>query len=665
MALSFLVATGNARAATYGLDKLDAVAPYLNGKFPPVTPSTNDLYGVENAFPSIVFDQPMFLMPYPNSNRLMMVRKPGTILRFENRADVTNADTEVFLDISDHVYTSSDSGMTGLVFHPEYGQAGSPNRGYVYVTYKWQPQGLAGPDYAYLRLSRFTVPDGQTAADVSSELVLFQQLDRQQWHDAGCLMFGMDGYLYFSVGDEGGANDQYDVGQRMNERLMTGIFRIDVDRNAARSHPIRRQPFHHPDTPAGWPESFTANYYVPNDNPFVNPDGSVLEEYYAIGLRNPYRFSQDKVTGQIWVGDVGQDTREEVDILQAGANYQWPFGEGMINGPKSKPSPVLGTEKQPIWDYPHGSMGSCIIGGYVYRGTRLAELAGQYICVDNTSGAVYAISNGGQSSQAVERISTMPSGAVYGGTSSCGVDANGELYFLKFGGDGAGGVYRLRQAQKSAEAPALLSQTGAFTDLAKLTPAAGLIPYSVNNPLWSDGAEKSRWIAIPNDGNANGPNAKIAFAPDNEWSFPEGTVFVKHFELGVDEKNATMKKRVETRFLVLGQNNQAYGVTYRWRDDGTDADLLTTSATQNYTISTSAGGTRTQTWSFRPGRTALSATTLTRAPCSVSRRINSTATSSIQTPIAATTNCARSATSASSMQPLRKKTSAPIQSHTP
>src|SRR5690606_18551744 len=110
-----------------------------------------------------------------------------------------------------------------------------------------------------------------------------------------------DGYLYFSVGDEGGSHDEFNVTQTLSERLMSGIFRIDVNQNPATSHPIRRQPFHHPATPIDWPESFTANYYVPDDNPFVNADGSVLEEYYALGLRQPYRFSQDTVTGLIWV----------------------------------------------------------------------------------------------------------------------------------------------------------------------------------------------------------------------------------------------------------------------------------------------------------------------------------------------------------------------------
>ena len=140
--------------------------------------------------------------------------------------------------------------------------------------------------------------------------------------------------------------------QRIDARLHSGIFRIDVDRILSRSHAIRRQPAGHPDLPIGWPPSSTANYTVPNGNPFVKVDGSVLEEYYALGFRQPYRFSRGPVTGAFWVGESGQSTREEIDILQAGANYGWAFREGTVAGPKAAPATVIGTLKEPplgIW----------------------------------------------------------------------------------------------------------------------------------------------------------------------------------------------------------------------------------------------------------------------------------------------------------------------------
>lgn len=379
---------------------------------------------------------------------------------------------------------------------------------------------------------------------------------------------------------------------------MSGIFRIDVNQNPSLSHAIRRQPFHHPVTPAGWPESYTTNYFVPNNNPFVNTNGSNLEEYYALGFRQPYRFSRDPVTGLIWVADSGQSTREEIDILVPGANYQWAYREGTVPGPKSPPAITNGFEKGPLHDYGR-DQGGAAIGGYVYRGVEHAGfLTGKYIWVDNVSGRIWAITSDGTTLTNVEYLASMPSGSVYGGTSSCGQDANGEIYFLKFGGDGAQRVFKLaRTTTVVPEPPALLSQVGAFTNLTTLAPAPGLITYDVNTPLWSDAAAKYRWLAVPNNGTHNTAAEQITFSPTNEWQFPAGTVFVKHFELAASETNSSPVHRLETRFLVRDQNGGVYGVTYKWRADGSDADLLLGGATQDYSITT-ATGIRTQHWTF-------------------------------------------------------------------
>jgi uncharacterized repeat protein (TIGR03806 family) len=139
----------------------------------------------------------------------------------------------------------------------------------------------------------------------------------------------------------------------------------------------------------------------------------------------------------------------------------------------------------------------------------------------------------------------------------------------------------------------LLSQTSAFRDLAKLTPVTGLIPYNVNTPLWSDGAVKTRWMVLP-------ANTVIHFAPNGEWTFPAGTVFVKNFELPVDDTNPKTLRRLETRLLVRDTNGYVYGASYKWRADHSDADLVTAGLTEDITIKT-AGGTRTQRW-FYPGR---------------------------------------------------------------
>jgi hypothetical protein len=145
--------------------------------------------------------------------------------------------------------------------------------------------------------------------------------------------------------------------------------------------------------------------------------------------------------------------------------------------------------------------------------------------------------------------------------------------------------------------PAVLSATGAFSNLGTLAPSTGLIPYTVNSPLWSDAAIKTRWMAVPNDGPPYTSDEQISFVPVGEWAFPNGTVFVKHFELTVNEITGATK-RLETRFLVRNADGTVYGVTYKWRDDNSDADLLPGALNEDINIITSTGATRVQTWSY-------------------------------------------------------------------
>ena len=145
--------------------------------------------------------------------------------------------------------------------------------------------------------------------------------------------------------------------------------------------------------------------------------------------------------------------------------------------------------------------------------------------------------------------------------------------------------------------PLLLSETGAFSDLSTVVPSEGVIPFTVNSPLWSDGALKSRWIALPNDGPPYDAGEQIAFAPTGEWSFPDGTVFIKEFDLVVDEQTME-RKRLETRLLVRDEDGTVYGVTYKWRADNSEADLLPGGLEEDIPIVTADGGTRIQRWSY-------------------------------------------------------------------
>lgn len=587
------------RSAESGLDAAEPIGPFLDGVFPSQAPGGTGDWGYERVFPGIEPKLITCALPVPGTNRILIVEKQGRILTFENRPDVSSM--ELFLDYREQTYNNSDSGMSHLVFHPEFGQLDSPNRGYVYVTYKYSPDGDSG-DWSYWRLSRFTVPDGTLAADPASELILIQLFDRHQWHDSGCMMFGPDGFLYVAIGDEGGADDQFDASQKIDDRLFSGMLRIDVDQDPERSHPIRRQPRQTPGIPEGWPPSFTANYFIPNDNPWVSEDGSVLEEFYAIGLRSPYRFARDPVTGRVWIGDVGEAHREEVSELVKGGNFEWSFKEGTVDGPKPMPEPLIGTRQPPLWDYPR-SEGFAIILGFFYHGTEHPDLRGKCLAADYVSGKVWAIAPGeGGKPAPVEHLVTLSSP----GTGTRGTTAHlqlpdGEPLIIKFTEGEIAQFFKLtRTGVTIPDPPLLLSETGAFTNLETLEPRAGLVPYTVNAPLWSDGAAKRRWLAVPNDGTSGGQ--KIGFSAESDWQFPPGTVFVKHFELPVDEKAPSVVRKLETRFLVMSATGEPYGVTYRWREDGSDADLLPAGAEDTIWIALADGGTREQVWQY-PNRT--------------------------------------------------------------
>jgi uncharacterized repeat protein (TIGR03806 family) len=587
-------------AQPYGLPgPRQPVDPYL--EMPETPPQPSGAWTTEIAFPNLDFSNPVHLIQAPRSNRLYVCEREGRIQSFQN--DPGTASKTLVLDISGRTQGWDDCGLMSLAFHSEFGLGGSPNRGYFYVFYQYTESPTSGPNRppnttpTFHRLARFTIPDGQFAADPGSELVLIQQHDRNVWHNGGHISFHPgDGFLYFAIGDEGGANDSYDVTQRINDKLLGGVFRIDVDmRGGSVSHPIRRQPQSYSGRP-----SFTANYYIPNDNPWQDAAGGVLEEFYALGVRSPHRLTHDPVRNILLLGDVGQGAWEEVDVIEKGKNYQWPYREGNHAGPKSKPASLIGVDALPLYEYSHGSgtfQGNCIIGGHVYRGSEhAASIGGKYIFGDNTFGRIWALDLDAIP-PAATYLTNMPSGSNYTGLSSFGVDSSGELYLLKMNHTGPGRIYKLaREGSAGPPIPLLLSQTGAFTDVWTLAPASGLVPYDVGSPLWSDGAEKIRWMGVPYSGSGIPSEEKVQFAPAGEWTFPAGTVFVKHFELVVNELTEE-RRRLETRLLVRSPGGGVYGVTYKWRLDQSDADLLTEGLDEDIDVITPEG-IRTQTWRY-------------------------------------------------------------------
>ncbi len=571
---------------------------YLNGAFPSTAPAVE--WAVVDAFPGLEFISPVQLVEVPGSNRLAVVSKRGRIWAIDNDEFTTTKD--IILDISTQTLIHDDGGLLGIAFHPEFNVPGSVGQGKLFVWYRYTPDPSHTGRNGYLRLSRFDVDPSTLVADWQSEFVLVQQYDAHDWHNGGSPRFGPDGFLYFCVGDQGQDTFAGGTQQQIDKYLLSGVFRIDVDQDLSRSHPIRRQPQSWETPPAGWPASFTQGYSIPNTNPWQDPGGSVLEEFYSLGVRSPHRMAFDSLTGQLWLGDTGAGAQEEINLIEAGANYQWPYMEGTVRH-QSTPSPLIGVERGPVHTYPAGA----VVGGFVYRGSRhQAELGGKYLYNDFNSGRVHTLTfNPDTGNWDDDLLVDLADSGIAAPQRLTGVStlSNGEIYLTWFyqyrTSIEQGKIFKLAPLPPTGtQVPATLSATGAFQDIQTLTPAPGLVPYDVNQPLWSDGATKARWLAVPNNGTHDSPGEEITFATNDPWTYPPGTVLVKHFELGVDENDPSQTTRLETRFLVMQQNGGAYGLTYRWNETGTEAFLLTTSETRDLSISLAGGGTRQQTWTF-------------------------------------------------------------------
>ena len=590
--------------AAPGLDSPSAVGAYLDGSFPSTSPGSAEGGWVQvDYYPGLNFVEPIRVIEHPAEDRLLIIGKDGLGWTVSHQQGAT--DKTLFLNISSIMHGKSgvgEGGISDLAFHPEFGLSQSSNSNYVYISYRWSPiqsgSFSSNPTVdGYNRVSRFSVINGQVA--LNTEQVLINQYDREQWHIGGDMFFGDDGFLYISAGDEGNCcNRQFNT-QRLDGGLFSGIMRIDVDQDSSRSHPIRRQPTHLQENPllngSQWPQSFTQNYYIPNDNPFVDPGGNTLEEFYSIGLRHPWTISRDPATGNIWVADVGQSTMEEINISRSGDNHQWGYGEGTGPGLIPKPANIIGNEALPVWAYPR-SDGQAVIGAGVYRGSKFPELIGKYLFSDFISGKFWTATPGGD----VEQIGTVTAGFP-NGVNSYLLDSKGDILMARTAGALASNgkiemLVRASDAVQAPEPPLALSQTGAFKNLANLTPNDGCIPYDLNVPFWSDAALKSRWMCIPNNGNHNTDAEKIGFSEEGVWSYPEGSVLIKHFELLTNTSNPSSAIRLETRFVVRSEDGW-YGVTYRWNNAGTDAFLLTEGQDQTYTINSPTGSFQ-QTWRY-------------------------------------------------------------------
>ncbi|MBL9136421.1 MAG: PQQ-dependent sugar dehydrogenase [Verrucomicrobiales bacterium] len=537
-------------------------------------------YAVEPALGGLRFTNPVAIVSPPGeTNRLFVVEQRGRIAVVTNLAAPTRT---VFLDIVNRVaggQPTDERGLLGLAFHPGY----ATNRQF-FVYYS--TVGALGQ-----RVSRFEVSsDDPNRALSSSELILITQTDEAGNHNGGDLHFGRDGYLYVSLGDEGNQNDAFNNSQRIDKDFFSGILRIDVDQR-----PGNLPPNPHPAVRVG-------TYSVPADNPWVGATAfngrsvdpaAVRTEFWAVGLRNPWRMSFDPETGDLWVGDVGGGAREEINRVTRGGNYGWAFREGTLNGPKAAQAPAGFVSSPPVAQYSHGSgvsQGNSVTGGLVYRGQRLSQLTGAYVFADYVSGNVWAIRPDGTNAVPMVRLTGRPSIAAFGRD-----PRNGDVLMADQGNDQ---LVRLTYSETVTgdPLPPTLADTGAFSDLSALTPEPGIVPYEINVPFWSDHAEKRRWFSVPD------VTQRIGFDANGAWSFPEGTVWIKHFELELVQGVPDSRRRLETRFLVRHANG-VHGLTYRWTSPPTNALLVPEEGMDEvFTITDPGGGVvRTQVWHY-PGR---------------------------------------------------------------
>ncbi|MBM3840346.1 MAG: hypothetical protein FJ398_20765 [Verrucomicrobia bacterium] len=527
-------------------------------------------FTTERAFGSLRFTDPMVMVAPPGeTNRLFIVEQRGRIAVITNLLNPTRT---VFLDISGRAtggVPADERGLLGLAFHPGY----ATNR-YFFVAYTTGTGGAAG------RLARFeTDPNDPNRALPNSELILIHQPDEASNHNGGDLHFGPDGYLYYSLGDEGGANDQFSNSQRIDKDFFAGILRIDVDKRPGSL------------TPNAHAAARTNSYAVPPDNPFVGvtnflgravDPNRVRTEFYAVGLRNPWRMSFDRPTGRLYVGDVGQDRREEINLIVKGGNYGWNYREGLIAGPRATPAGF--SHINPIFDYPR-NQGVSVTGGVVYRGHRFSQLYGRYVFADYGSGNIWALLYDASGSTNVTRL------AVDRDIVAFGIDpSNGDVLLADVGEDV---VKRLVYSTNATGVPLppLLSETGAFADLAKLTPQSGIVPYDINVPFWSDYTLKRRWFTVPD------PVQKISFGRESNWSFPTGTAWIKHFDLEMTKGSPESARRLETRFIVRNSDG-VYGVTYKWDAAQQNATLVPEDGLDEPLVIRDGGILRTQVWHY-------------------------------------------------------------------
>jgi len=486
----------------------------------PATPPVVSNIQLDNPYPNLpTLNSPLAMIMAPgDASNWYVVQQTGQVVRFANNPAVNSVTT--FIDINDgRLRSGGERGLLGMAFHPDYA-----NNGYVYLSYTNDDTGLVS------RISRFNLNGTGQALDPASEQIILTVAQPFSNHNGGHIAFGPDGYLYIGFGDGGSGGDPQGHGQNTNT-LLGALLRLDVG------------------------DGSSGNYAIPNDNPFANGGG--LAEIFAYGLRNPWRWSFDRNTGQLWLGDVGQNNIEEIDIITKGANYGWNIMEGTscYNAASCNQTGLT----LPVTEYNH-TQGQSVTGGYVYRGSTITFLSGRYLYGDFVSGKIWALNQTGPGQYtSTELLDTNLNIA------SFAEDNTGEVYVINLGGS----IRKIiaDSNNQPGQIPALLSNWGCFQTADPTAFSSSVIPYDINALLWSDNADKGRFMAIP-DGTT------IDVDNEGRLDLPVGSVVGKHFRLN--------GQIIETRLLLHHQQPHGWkGYTYEWNNNQTEATLLTNAKDKN------------------------------------------------------------------------------------
>lgn len=473
----------------------------------------------EPAFTGITLSNGLEMIAMPGAGRFAAVENGGKIFTFSDKTDAK--EQHLLIDLKAKYANCSHA--YGIAFHPKWRE-----NGLVFITYTLGDKIDDGT-----KLSRFKLAQNDPPVlDPASEVVLLTWLCGG--HNGASLEFGPDGMLYCSTGDAEVPSppDPRNTGQGLND-LLSCVLRIDVDH-----------------------EQNGKAYAIPADNPFVKTPGA-MPEIYAFGFRNPWKICFDE-KGRLWCGDVGWELWEMIHLVQRGGNHGWSAMEASqpIKPETKGPGEII----PPVAAHPHTEAAS-ITGGYVYSGSRFPELRGAYVYGDYETGKIWALWHDGKQVTRREEIADTPHKIVTFGQSD-----DGELYWMDYQKETR--TYRLARnpaVGKPADFPRKLSQTGLFSDTAAQTPAAGVLPFEIAEPMWQDGATASRFVALP-DGKAietkvsgKQPNLKY----DVKW--PTDAVLARTVSLKA--------RRLETQ--VLHFDGETWnGYSYRWNDAQTDAELV-------------------------------------------------------------------------------------------